>query len=210
MNTINTNIIKTSQSNNQNSHAGSIINNNTNKKSNKNLNSNSIINPSGHTVRSNYKNAEASINNGVSQFNFNEGEMPTNIKPTCIQTPKQTEAKSLQVNNSKLNSSKFYSPNKFLTSESKDSKDFLGKKRHLSKVYQNMIDNNLKNSGKLKFIFNILLCQLYTKNCLLYNLLVDADNKKTYISEKKQNSLSINMKEEKENFKDTCFSSFEI
>ena len=87
-------------------------------------------------------------NNGVSQFNYNEIE--NNFKNNIIQTPKKTNSKNYNMG-SKLNSNNFCSPAKFQVCESNE---FLGKKRHLSKVYQNMIDNNLKTAaGIILFIF---------------------------------------------------------
>ncbi len=69
-----------------------------------------------------------------------------NNKSLIIQTPKQNENKNISYNsklNSNNNNNTFFSTNKFQISESKE---FLSKKRHLSKNYQNMIDNNLKSA----------------------------------------------------------------
>lgn len=135
-NTINTNVVKISQSNAKNS----LTIKNSNKK---HINNNSI--------ESNQRIVDAIKDSGVSQFNCNEMENNLNNKTIIIQTPKQNETKNKAYNskfNSNNNNNTFYSPNKFQMSESKD---FLGKKRHLSKVYQNMIDNNLKSAaGKFK------------------------------------------------------------
>lgn len=90
------------------------------------------------------------MNSGVSQFSCIEAEKDMN-KSIIIQTPKQNENK-IKAYNSKQNSNSFVSPNKFQVSESKE---FLGKKRHLNKVYQNMIEHNLKSAaGKIIWLLN--------------------------------------------------------
>lgn len=92
-----------------------------------------------NTVESKLKGLEPNTNNGVSQFICNETDKDFN-KSIFIRTPNQNETKITYNSNNKNNI--FISSNKFQMS---DSKEFLGKKRHLSKVYQNMIDNNLKS-----------------------------------------------------------------
>lgn len=95
------------------------------------------------TIESKLKELEQHMNNGVSQFICNEADKDFN-KSIFIQTPNQNETKIIYNSNNKNNI--FISPNKFQMS---DSKEFLGKKRHLSKVYQSMIDKNLKSiAGK--------------------------------------------------------------
>ncbi len=79
---------------------------------------------------------------GVSQFNFNEMEGRKNTLMTPI-NQKQQDKNILRSNVNITNG--FGSPNKSV--KSSNSKDLLGKKRQLSKVYQNIVDNSLK-SGK--------------------------------------------------------------
>lgn len=136
-NTINTNTLKITQSNTKNSRSIT----NTNKKPLNSL-------PS---AGSQSKALNPILNSGVSQFSCVEAEKDLN-KSVIIQTPKQNENKN-KAYNSKLNSSCFISPNKFQISESKE---FLGKKRHLNKVYQNMIEHNLKSAAGNFYLFIFL------------------------------------------------------
>lgn len=142
-NTINTNIVKISQSNTKNNLSKS----NTAKKPLNSVPSAGVLNAN-ESVGSHRKAPNSILNSGVSQFSCVEGEKDLS-KSIIIQTPKQNENK-IKAYNSKLNSNSFISPNKFQISESKE---FLGKKRHLNRVYQNMIDHNLKSAAG-KF-FNI-------------------------------------------------------
>jgi len=135
-NTINTNVVKISQSNNKNNLS---ITNTSKKPLNSLPSAGNLINDS---VNSYKKALNPILNSGVSQFSCVEAEKDLS-RSIIIQTPKQNENKR-KAYNSKQNSNSFASPNKFQISESNE---FLGRKRHLNKVYQNMIDHNLKSSA---------------------------------------------------------------
>jgi len=91
-----------------------------------------------------------SFNKGVSQFNFNEMENRKN----SLMTPTNEKLKDKNILKSNSNLINGFSPNKSVNCS--NSKELLGKKRHLSKVYQNIVDNNLK-SGKGNYFFNFLI-----------------------------------------------------
>ena len=84
-----------------------------------------------------------SFNKGVSQFSFNELESRKNFLMTPTQ--KQSDKNILRSNINLTNG--FCSPNKSVNNCS-NSKEFLGKKRQLPKVYQSIVDNNLKSDKR--------------------------------------------------------------
>ncbi len=138
-NTINTNVVKILQSKTKNN----LSLTNTSKKP-----LNSLLSVENlkeiDSIGSLSKGLNHILNSGVSQFNCVEAEKDL-CRSVIIQTPKQNQNKNKPYD-SKLNSNSFISPNKFQISESKE---FLGKKRHLNRLYQNMIEHNLKSaSGK--------------------------------------------------------------